>query len=118
MHIVRSDQNGDTSVVTIQEMRAELDTFGGRYDAEVRGIENVTILLFSFEGTNDHDEIALVVPNKGSEPGDGNSLTFTIREAPVCTHSAGMVPNDAKRWWECELGCGYHTEVGTNTRPF
>lgn len=74
MHIVRSDENGDTKVVTLVEMRAELETLAVWYDPEVNAVENATILLFNFVGDAHTDEITILV---------NDGINFTIRENPV-----------------------------------
>jgi hypothetical protein len=73
MHIVRSDEQGDTSVVSITEMRTELESVAVRYDPEVQAVENAAILLFAFQGDPNTDEIAIVA----------NGITWTIRESPA-----------------------------------
>ena len=82
MHIVRSDEDGETSVVTLAAMREELMARSIVYDPEVNAIENVTVLLFHFEGAEDTDEFSIVLPGRTDVP-DRAELTFTVREAPV-----------------------------------
>lgn len=81
MHIVRSDKNGDTTVVSFGAMRDEFVAISKIYDPEVSAVEDVTVLLFAFVGQPNHEEIALVV-------GD---LTFTVSE-----HVASDKAVDAK----------------------
>lgn len=74
MHIVRSDQNADTTVISFDAMIEELGNLStDRPDAEVRTIEDASVILFSPDGEGDRQrEFVLVV----------GELSFTVREAP------------------------------------
>jgi hypothetical protein len=74
MNIVRSDENGDTTVVTVREMRAELNAHPDRQqlDPEVAQIDASSVLLCSFDGDTDANDVSFVVGKEGRQ------ITFTI----------------------------------------